>query len=41
MPWHKGACNLLTSIHRTQGNATEAQEVLYQCRSHFPSALLR
>jgi hypothetical protein len=41
MPWHKGACNLLTSAYRKQGRESEAEEVLYQCRGYFPSALLR
>jgi hypothetical protein len=41
MPWHKGACNLLTSSYRRLGRESEAEELLYQCRSYFPSALLR
>jgi hypothetical protein len=41
MPWHKGACNLLTSVHRAGGRPAEADAVLADCRAWFPSVYLR
>ncbi len=41
IPWHKGACNLLTSTYRELGEEGKAEAVLQQCRSYFPSYLLR
>lgn len=41
IPWHKGACSLLVTIHRQQGDEGAAEDVLADCRSYFPSAYLR
>ena len=41
IPWHKGACNLLTDMYRQSGEEQKADTVLQQCRSYFPSYLLR
>jgi len=41
IPWHKGACNLLTDMYRQGGDEQKADTVLQQCRSYFPSYLLR
>lgn len=41
IPWHKGACNLLTDAYREQGKAAMAGDILQQCRNYFPSKMLR
>lgn len=41
VPWHKGACNLLAALHRQRGEAGRAATVVGECRSYFPSAMLR
>jgi len=41
MPWHKGACNLLTETYRGMGDEDKADNVLQQCRGYFPSAMLQ
>jgi len=41
IPWHRGACNLLTSAYRDRGEKARAEKVLQECRSYFPSYLLR
>ncbi len=41
MPWHRGACNLLTALYRQQGKIDEADDVLRSCRAYFPSPKLR
>ena len=41
IPWHRDACNLLTFAHRAQGEQSEAEQILVDCRSYFPSAFLR
>ena len=41
IPWHRGACNLLTSAYRDKGENARAEKVLQECRSYFPSYLLR
>ena len=41
IPWHKGACNLLTETYRKSGEEGKADDILQQCRSYFPSYLLR
>jgi hypothetical protein len=41
MPWNKGACNVVTSVHRSRGAEAEAAAVLAACRTWFPSAYLR
>jgi hypothetical protein len=41
MPWHKDACNLLAGGFRSMGQESEAEAVLADCRSYFPSAYLR
>ena len=40
IPWHKGACNLLTSTYRELGKEEKAEAVLQQCRGYFPSHFL-
>ena len=40
MPWNKVACNLLISVYRTNGRKEEAEAVLADCRSWFPSVYL-
>jgi hypothetical protein len=40
IPWHKGACNLLTSTYRELGKEDKAEAVLQQCRGYFPSHFL-
>jgi hypothetical protein len=41
IPWHKGACNLLTETYREMGEEDKADNVLQQCRGYFPSAMLQ
>ena len=41
MPWHKDACQLLVDIYRGRGEQVEAEQILADCRSYFPSAFLR
>jgi hypothetical protein len=41
IPWHKGACNLLTETYRGMGEEDKAANVLRQCRGYFPSAMLQ
>ncbi len=40
MPWHQGACNLLTSSYRITDQPDKAEQVLRECRGYFPSYLL-
>ena len=41
LPWHKGACNLLSEIYRERGEESQANNTLEQCRDYFPSTFLR
>jgi hypothetical protein len=41
LPWHKGACNLLAGLYRQRGEESRAATVIAECRSYFPSAMLR
>ena len=41
IPWHRLACNLLIESYDKQGRQEKADEVARQCRSYFPSDLLR
>jgi hypothetical protein len=41
IPWHKGACNVLSSAYRDRGENARADDVLEECRGYFPSYLLR
>jgi hypothetical protein len=41
MPWHQGACNLLTNSYREVGDEPSADDILQQCRDYFPSKYLR
>jgi hypothetical protein len=41
MPWHHGACNLLTNTYREVGDESRADDILRQCRGYFPSRYLR
>jgi hypothetical protein len=41
MPWHHGACNLLTNSYREVGDESRADDILRQCRGYFPSRYLR
>jgi hypothetical protein len=41
MPWHKDACSLLISNHRTQNQPQAAAEVLSDCLRYFPTVYLR
>jgi len=41
VPWHKGACNLLVTLYRQRGEENRAVAVIEECRSYFPSAMLR
>lgn len=41
IPWHKGACNLLSGTLRSQEKQDQADTVMEECRAYFPSAYLR
>ena len=41
MPWNKGACNLVMSSYRANGQEAAAEAVLAECRDWFPSKYLR
>ena len=41
IPWHRGACNLLTYVYRSKGENGPAEKILQECRGYFPSYLLR
>lgn len=41
LPWQKDACDLLASIYRRQGRESEAEATLADCRSYFPTRMLR
>ena len=41
LPWQKDACALLINIYRKTGRADNAAAVLADCRSYFPTKMLR
>jgi hypothetical protein len=41
IPWHKGACNLLSQTYRERGKESKADDILGQCLAYFPSQMLR
>ena len=41
IPWHRGACNLLAYVYRKESENDRAENILQECRSYFPSYLLR
>tara|TARA_R110002110_G_scaffold205066_1_gene416788 strand:- start:196571 stop:198301 length:1731 start_codon:yes stop_codon:yes gene_type:complete len=41
IPWHRGACNVLTEAWRNAGEPEKARAVWRDCVSYFPSYLLR
>ena len=41
MPWHKGACELLIESYRRLGENDKADQVLFECRTYFPTRYLR
>lgn len=41
LPWQKDACDLLINIYRKTGRESQAQAVLQDCLSYFPTKMLR
>jgi len=41
LPWQKSACQLEVDLLRDTGKGSEAAAVLQDCRSYFPTAMLR
>jgi hypothetical protein len=41
MPWHKDACGLLIASFRSRGEPARADEILFDCRTYFPTRYLR
>ena len=41
LPWQRDACNLLVGVYEKQGDPERANDIREDCRSYFPSTLLR